>query len=249
MNDQFQELFTRKNIVSLLVLAILVLAIPLGVRLIEERAILTGQATSADLSFTGPNVVSASPIPVALSASVGIILTPPWPADGTGEPNLSSTPGSVQEAQINWGDACNGAFNANVAVNGVTHDSDDPNVIDVNWDYTNNQPRKSKSGNNLPNEFKYVGAKVTLSDGSKSTFGLTEPIGTDFSKDINKPKVRFRGLPLGPKTATLTIPEGYKMITKNGIQLSPTYSPNTEKCGTGGKIGDKDAVTWTIEPV
>ncbi len=251
MNDQFKELFTRKNIISLLVLAILVLAIPLGVRLIEQRAILTGQAAQADLNFTGPNVVDSSPIPIALAPNVDLILTPPWPAEGGGGPNPTATP-SALPILVDWGSSCGGSFNANVAVTGITHDTnEDPNVIDVNWDYTNNQPKKSKSGNNLPNAFRYSGARVTLSGGSKTTQAST---GKQCPGNADKCgiKAKFVGLPKGEKVATLTIPDGYKMAPNS----RSTYAPNTEYCGgesagTADKFytgGDKDAVTWKIEP-
>lgn len=251
MNDQFQELFTRKNIISLLVLAILVLAIPLGVRLIEERAILTGKAAVADLNFTGPNVIPSSPIPIALSADVGVILTPPWPPESGGGPNPTATPSA--SILVDWDSSCGGSFNANVAVVGVTHDSNtDPNVIDVNWDYTNSQPRKSKSGKNLPNKFRFVGAKVTLSDVPKVTTALTgkQCPGTADKCGI---KAKFVGLPKGEKVATLTIPKGYKMAPNS----RSTYAPNTEYCGgdsagTKDKFftgGDKDAVLWKIEKI
>lgn len=258
MNDQFQELFTRKNIISLLVLAILVLAIPLGVRLIEERAILTGKAAVADLNFTGPNVIPSSPIPIALSADVGVILTPPWPPESGGGPNPTATPSA--SILVDWGSSCGGSFNANVAVVGITHqDDNDPNVIDLNWDYEKNQPKKSKSGKNLPNAFRYVGAKVTLSDVPKVTTAVTgqqcfkSKFGTNVFKDRCGIKARFVGLPKGKKTATLEVPDGYKMAPNS----NRTYSPNTENCGgesagTKDKFftgGDKDAVSWKIEPI
>ncbi len=241
MPDQLREFYTKKNLGNLLVLAIVTLALPLGIQLVKQQQILRTQAASSVAFVNEGNQV----ITQTTSITNRLMVVGPWASESDVEPSPLPSPDSSLILS-DWGDACNGAFNANVDVKGVTHDSD-PNVIDVNWDYEKNQPRKSKRGKNLPNEFRYVGAEVTLSQGDKTTSAVT---GKQCPGNADKCgiKARFVGLPKGQKTATLTIPDGYKMITKDGKQLEPTYTPNTEKCGSNDKVGDQDAVHWTIEP-
>lgn len=52
-----RALLTKKNIISFLVIAILLLAIPFTMKLIQQRQNLQSKASTADpINFTGPNV-------------------------------------------------------------------------------------------------------------------------------------------------------------------------------------------------
>lgn len=94
MGDQLKELSTRKNLISLLSLAVLVLAIPLGIGLVKQQQILTGQAAGSAVTFVAPNVETrlgpdGSPVAVALESTVGVQLKPP---EGWTIENVNSTP-------------------------------------------------------------------------------------------------------------------------------------------------------------
>lgn len=98
MNDQLKELATKKNIASLLVIGILVLAIPLGVRLIRYQQLVGIFAAEPSVNFVPPNVETREGKLVATSATIGVTLTPPWPpaasANPSVNPSASPSPGT-----------------------------------------------------------------------------------------------------------------------------------------------------------
>lgn len=93
MNDQLKELATKKNIASLLVIGILILAIPLGVRLIRYQQLVSIFAAEPSVNFVSPNVETREGKLVATSATVGVTLTPPWApvSSGNGSPSPSGS--------------------------------------------------------------------------------------------------------------------------------------------------------------
>ncbi len=67
MNDLKNQLKDRKTLVSLLVLLLLAIALPLGIKLAKDQQILRSRAAADPIRFTGENVQSrgsASPVPV-----------------------------------------------------------------------------------------------------------------------------------------------------------------------------------------
>ena len=73
------ELFTKKNIITLLIVCIMLLIIPVGVKLAQEQQQLRSQAADkADIiTFTGPNVSADKA--TTTSPEVEIELRAPWP--------------------------------------------------------------------------------------------------------------------------------------------------------------------------
>ncbi len=82
MGEQLKLLATKKNIISLLVLAVLALAIPLGIRLVRNQQILRSLASGERIAFMAPNVENRTgpngPVQVATAPHIGVLLTPPW---------------------------------------------------------------------------------------------------------------------------------------------------------------------------
>lgn len=56
MDYSSDSIFSKKNIVSYLILAIIVLAIPLGIALIQRQTQLKSKATADPISFSGTGV-------------------------------------------------------------------------------------------------------------------------------------------------------------------------------------------------
>lgn len=54
--DSSDNLFTKKNLISLLILAIMIVAIPIGVKLIQNQQILKSRALAPSIQFTGQGV-------------------------------------------------------------------------------------------------------------------------------------------------------------------------------------------------
>lgn len=77
MDDQFRQFFTRKNIGSMLVLAILALGIPLGIKLASQSQFFQSKAAGAAVDFVAPNVEGRNGVEVATAQTVGVHLTPP----------------------------------------------------------------------------------------------------------------------------------------------------------------------------
>ncbi len=77
MQDQLSQFTTKKNLTSLLVLAVLVLAIPIGVNLVRQQQNLKSKAAGEQVIFASPNVEArtgpnGSPVAVALDQTVGV---------------------------------------------------------------------------------------------------------------------------------------------------------------------------------
>lgn len=97
MNEQLKDFITKKNILSLLSLGIIILAIPLGINLIQQQQIFKSRATAATLTFVEPNVETrtapnGSPVTVATEPRVGIQIQPPEGWSFTATPGPSETP-------------------------------------------------------------------------------------------------------------------------------------------------------------
>ena len=60
MDFSSEKLLTRRNIIGLLVLAIMLLVIPVGVRLAQERQQLQSQAVGEEVIFKGDGVTKDS---------------------------------------------------------------------------------------------------------------------------------------------------------------------------------------------
>lgn len=97
MQDQFSQFTSKKNLASLLVLAILVLAIPLGVNLVRQQQILKSRATGEQITFASPGIDQRTgpkgDVTVAVAQTIGLNLSLPdgWSFTG-GSPSPSETP-------------------------------------------------------------------------------------------------------------------------------------------------------------
>ncbi len=188
MNDQLKELATKKNIIGLLVLAILILAIPLGVDLIERQQILKSQAAEAAINFVGDNVVPASPIPVAIAPTIGLQLTPPWPLmhgdpsptpTATGSATPSPTPTDTH--LVDWGDnKCKASIEGEVFLDG-------------------GKLKKKEAG-----EIGQKDVKVTLSKGGKTESALTNTEG----------EFKFIKVSKGKYAISIDVPSGFEATIK-----------------------------------
>lgn len=78
------KLFSKKNIISYLILAIIILAIPIGVRLAQQQTQLRSLATGDEIKFSGtgvtcdPNAASNEVGCKTTSGTVKIELTSPF---------------------------------------------------------------------------------------------------------------------------------------------------------------------------
>lgn len=72
-----EKLLSKKNLISLLLLAILILAIPLGVRLARQQQILKSRAVADPIKFTGSGVDCSKQECVTTSPTINIELTSP----------------------------------------------------------------------------------------------------------------------------------------------------------------------------
>ncbi len=81
MRDQISELFTKKNIINLVVLLLLVLGIPLAVQLAKTQQIFRSNAAAVEpnLEFRGNCINSQGGTTVATCKDIKVKLTPPWP--------------------------------------------------------------------------------------------------------------------------------------------------------------------------
>ncbi|MBI3486360.1 fibronectin type III domain-containing protein [Candidatus Daviesbacteria bacterium] len=121
MDQQFRDFFTKRNLISLLVLAIIILTIPIGVRLVRLQQELKTRAAGSAISFIPPGVetrtsASGSAILVATQSAVGVKLTPPvgWqlsstPASGVPQAPIVtiSSDSSCKSVSLNWNDVAN----------------------------------------------------------------------------------------------------------------------------------------------
>ena len=80
MGDQFREFLNKKNLSSLLVLAILVLAIPVGLQYLRQTQVLKSKAAGGQVLFVSPGIDNSrtapngSPVTVAVDQTVGLNL-------------------------------------------------------------------------------------------------------------------------------------------------------------------------------
>lgn len=73
-----QKLFSKKNLISYLMLAIIILAIPLTVKLVQEQQILKSRAQAGPpIKFTGTGVDCSRPECTSTSATLDIELLSP----------------------------------------------------------------------------------------------------------------------------------------------------------------------------
>lgn len=114
IKSETKDLFrSKKNLINLLVLVILILALPLSVNLVRQQQIIKSQAAVDPIVFTGSNVEQRDGKWVALKPQISLELTSPLkPASQpTGTP--SPTPPSTPPASF--------SFNVSVDVTGITH--------------------------------------------------------------------------------------------------------------------------------
>lgn len=71
------DLLSKKNIISLLLLAILIVGIPLGVRLAQNRQQLKSRAAADPIKFSGPGVDCSKQECITTSPTINIELTSP----------------------------------------------------------------------------------------------------------------------------------------------------------------------------
>lgn len=77
MYDDTSSLFSKKNIINLLLLGILILGIPLATNMIKYRQILTSRAGADPITFTGVNIKTVGANKYATSTKVDIELVAP----------------------------------------------------------------------------------------------------------------------------------------------------------------------------
>lgn len=78
MEETNNTLFTKKNILTLLIIFIALLIIPVGVKLVQEQQQLKSRAGgAATINFTGSNVDSDKK--TTTSPDVEVELRAPWP--------------------------------------------------------------------------------------------------------------------------------------------------------------------------
>lgn len=79
MNINIKEYLTKRNIIGLIIIAILVIAIPLSVYLIRQQQILKSKAAAAPVTFSGDGVTQSSEGFVTTEKHVLIDLRAPDP--------------------------------------------------------------------------------------------------------------------------------------------------------------------------
>lgn len=92
-----KEYLTKRNITTSVVVLILLFAIPLGLRLLQEQQILKGRAAGGPIAFQGLNVSTLNGRQVFKlddqgQPTVGITLTSPFGEGSSSFPNNSSAP-------------------------------------------------------------------------------------------------------------------------------------------------------------
>lgn len=60
MDDRDRKLLSKKNIIAFLVVGILLLAVPVGVRLVKEQQFLRSRAAGFEIRFSGDSVTQDS---------------------------------------------------------------------------------------------------------------------------------------------------------------------------------------------
>ncbi len=58
MEETNASILTKKNIIAILIIGIILLIIPVGVKLVSERQLLRSRAAADPITFTGPDVSS-----------------------------------------------------------------------------------------------------------------------------------------------------------------------------------------------
>lgn len=78
MEETDNKLFTKKNIISLLIIGIILLIIPVGVKLAQQQQQFRSQAANpVQIIFTGPNVSTDKK--TATTPEIEVQLHAPWP--------------------------------------------------------------------------------------------------------------------------------------------------------------------------
>lgn len=78
MEETSNNLFAKKNIITLLMICIILLIIPVGVKLVQEQQQLRSRAGAVEkITFTGPNVDTSEN--TTTSPEVDVELRAPWP--------------------------------------------------------------------------------------------------------------------------------------------------------------------------
>lgn len=76
--SEAEKLFSKKNLISYLMLAIIILAVPLTVKLVQEQQILKSRAQAAPpIKFTGTGVDCSKPECTSTSPTLDIELLSP----------------------------------------------------------------------------------------------------------------------------------------------------------------------------
>ena len=73
-----EKLFSKKNIITYLILAIIVLAIPVGVRIVETQRALQSKATGNEITFPDLTRVDSAGNPITTTTQIKIKLDSPF---------------------------------------------------------------------------------------------------------------------------------------------------------------------------
>lgn len=92
MNESENQLFTKKNIITFLLLGILVLAIPIAVILVQKQQELRSRAAGEVVTFSGDGVACDSSGCKTNSSTVDITFNSPYGAFGTPAPTATPAP-------------------------------------------------------------------------------------------------------------------------------------------------------------
>jgi len=100
VNELVEYFRSKKNLINLLSLAVLVLGVPLGTSLARNQQILHSQADVARVQFAGPNVVSRNNQIVATSPTVNIVFNSPYGAPLSGSTSMIQSGNNLASFQV-----------------------------------------------------------------------------------------------------------------------------------------------------
>lgn len=80
MGEFLQYFKNKKNLITLVLIGILLLAIPVGINLLKQQQIIQSRATGDEIKFSGTSVKCSGGDCTTTSPTVQVDLTPPvWP--------------------------------------------------------------------------------------------------------------------------------------------------------------------------
>lgn len=85
MGEFLQYFKSKKNLMTLVLIGILLLAIPVGITLLKQQQVIKSRATGDEIRFSGANVKCTGGNCITTSPDVQIELTSPvWPTPSGG---------------------------------------------------------------------------------------------------------------------------------------------------------------------